>query len=153
MANIERSLVIVKPDAVQRGLIGEIISRYEKRGLKVVAMKFEQVSEETAGKHYGEHKGKPFYEGLVSYITSSPSVLMVIEGPDAVSIVRTTNGATKPAEAAPGTIRADFGVTIGRNLVHASDSVESAAREVEIFFGDGGIVEYTRAIDAWIVED
>lgn len=153
MANIERSLVIVKPDAVQRGLIGEIISRYEKRGLKVVAMKFEQVSEETAGKHYGEHKGKPFYEGLVNYITSSPSVLMVIEGPDAVSIVRTTNGATKPAEAAPGTIRADFGVTIGRNLVHASDSVESAAREVEIFFGDGGIVEYTRAIDAWIVED
>jgi nucleoside-diphosphate kinase len=153
MANIERSLVIVKPDAVQRGLIGEIISRYEKRGLKVVAMKFETVSEETAGRHYGEHKGKPFYDGLVSYITSSPSVLMVIEGPDAVGIVRTTNGATKPAEAAPGTIRADFGLTIGRNLVHASDSVENAAREVDIFFGDGGIVEYTRAIDAWIIED
>ena len=153
MATIERSLVIVKPDAVQRGLIGEIISRYEKRGLKVVAMKFEQVTEETAGRHYGEHKGKPFYDGLVSYITSSPSVLMVIEGPDAVGIVRTTNGATKPAEAAPGTIRADFGLTIGRNLVHASDSVESAAREVEIFFGDGGIVEYSRAIDAWIIED
>lgn len=153
MASIERSLVIVKPDAVQRGLIGEIVARYEKRGLKIVAMKFEQVSEETAGKHYGEHKGKPFYDGLVSYITSSPSVLMVVEGPDAVSIVRTTNGATKPGEAAPGTIRADFGVTIGRNLVHASDSVESAAREVGIFFGDGGIVEYERAIDAWIVED
>ena len=153
MASIERSLVIVKPDAVQRGLIGEIVARYEKRGLKIVAMKFEQVSEETAGKHYGEHKGKPFYDGLVSYITSSPSVLMVVEGPDAVSIVRTTNGATKPGEAAPGTIRADFGVTIGRNLVHASDSVESAAREVGIFFGDGGIVEYDRAIDAWIVED
>lgn len=153
MANIERSLVIVKPDAVQRGLIGEIVARYEKRGLKIVAMKFEQVSEETAGKHYGEHKGKPFYDGLVNYITSSPSVLMVIEGPDAVNIVRTTNGATKPAEAAPGTIRADFGVTIGRNLVHASDSPESAAREVEIFFGDGGIVEWNRALDAWIVED
>ncbi len=153
MATIERSLVIVKPDAVQRGLIGEIVARYEKRGLKIVAMKFEQVSEETAGQHYGEHKGKPFYDGLVSYITSSPSVLMVVEGPDAVSIVRTTNGATKPAEAAPGTIRADFGVTIGRNLVHASDSVESAAREVGIFFGDGGIVEWDRAIDAWIVED
>ena len=153
MANIERSLVIAKPDAVQRGLVGEIISRYEKRGLKIVAMKFEQVSEETAGRHYGEHKGKPFYDGLVNYITSSPSVLMVIEGPDAVGIVRTTNGATKPAEATPGTIRADFGLTIGRNLVHASDSVESAAREVEIFFGDGGIVEYTRAIDAWIIED
>ena len=153
MANIERSLVIAKPDAVQRGLVGEIISRYEKRGLKIVAMKFEQVSEETAGRHYGEHEGKPFYDGLVNYITSSPSVLMVIEGPDAVGIVRTTHGATKPAEATPGTIRADFGLTIGRNLVHASDSVESAAREVEIFFGDGGIVEYTRAIDAWIIED
>lgn len=153
MATIERSLVIVKPDAVQRGLIGEIVARYEKRGLKIVAMKFEQVSAETAGKHYGEHKGKPFYEGLVSYITSSPSVLMVVEGPGAVGIVRTTNGATKPAEAAPGTIRADFGITIGRNLVHASDSVESAAREVEIFFGDGGIVEWDRAIDGWIVED
>lgn len=153
MATIERSLVIVKPDAVQRGLIGEIVGRYEKRGLKIAAMKFEQVSAETAGKHYGEHKGKPFYDGLVTYITSSPSVLMVVEGPDAVGIVRTTNGATKPAEAMPGTIRADFGVTIGRNLVHASDSVESAAREVEIFFGDGGIVEYTRAIDAWIIEE
>ena len=153
MANIERSLVIVKPDAVQRGLIGEIVARYEKRGLKIVAMKFENISEETAGKHYGEHEGKPFYAGLVSYITSAPSVLMVVEGPDAVGIVRTTNGATKPAEAAPGTIRADFGVTIGRNLVHASDSVESAAREVEIFFGDGGIVDWNRAIDAWIIED
>lgn len=153
MANIERSLVIVKPDAVQRGLIGEIVSRYEKRGLKIAAMKFETVSEEIAGQHYGEHKGKPFYDGLVSYITSAPSVLMVVEGPDAIGIVRTTNGATKPAEAAPGTIRADFGLTIGRNLVHASDSVEAAAREVGIFFGEGGIVEYDRAIDAWIIED
>ena len=153
MANIERSLVIVKPDAVQRGLIGEIVARYEKRGLKIVAMNFEQISEEKAGKHYGEHKGKPFYDGLVSYITSAPSVLMVVEGPDAIGIVRTTNGATKPAEAAPGTIRADFGITIGRNLVHASDSVESAASEVENFFGDGGIVEWDRAIDAWIIED
>lgn len=153
MATMERSLVIVKPDAVQRGLIGEIVARYEKRGLKIVAMKFEQISEETAKKHYGEHEGKPFFEGLVSYITSAPSVLMVVEGPDAIGIVRTTNGATKPAEAAPGTIRADFGVTIGRNLVHASDSVESAASEVENFFGGGGIVEWDRAIDAWIIED
>lgn len=153
MANFERSLVIVKPDAVQRGLIGEIVARYEKRGLKIVAMKFEQISEATAKKHYGEHEGKPFFESLVSYITSAPSVLMVVEGPDAIGIVRTTNGATKPAEAAPGTIRADFGLTIGRNLVHASDSVESAAREVENFFGDGGIVEWDRANDAWISED
>lgn len=153
MANIERSLVIIKPDAVQRGLIGEITARYERRGLKIAAMKLEQVSAETAEKHYGEHKGKPFYDGLVNYITSAPSVLMVIEGPDAVAIVRTTNGATKPAEATPGTIRADFGLTIGRNIVHASDSPESAEREVGIFFGDGGVVDYDRAIDTWIIED
>ena len=153
MANTERSLVIIKPDAVQRGLIGEIIRRYEARGLKVAAMKFETVARETAERHYGEHKGQPFYGGLVSYITSAPSVLLGVEGPDAVGILRATNGATKPADAAPGTIRADFGLTIGRNLVHASDSLESAAREVDIFFGDGGIVEYDRAIDAWIVEE
>lgn len=153
MAQNERSLVIIKPDAVQRGLIGEIVGRYEKRGLKIAAMKFEQVSRETAEQHYGEHKGKPFYEGLVSYITSAPSVLMVVEGPDAVGIIRKMNGATKPAEAEPGTIRADFGLTIGRNLVHASDSLESAEREVGIFFGDGGIVEYDRTIDTWIIED
>lgn len=153
MANIERSLVIIKPDAVQRGLIGEITARYERRGLKIAAMKLEQVSRETAEKHYGEHKGKPFYEGLVSYITSAPSVLMVVEGPDAISIVRTTNGATKPAEAAPGTIRGDYAVTIGRNIVHASDSPESAEREVGIFFGEGGIVDYTRTNDPWINED
>jgi nucleoside-diphosphate kinase len=153
VATIERSLVIIKPDAVQRGLIGEITARYERRGLKIAAMKLETVARETAEKHYGEHQGKPFYEGLVNYITSAPSVLMVVEGPDAISIVRTTNGATKPAEAVPGTIRGDFAVTIGRNVVHASDSVESAAREVGIFFGDGGVVEYGREIDAWIVED
>ncbi len=153
MAQIERSLVIIKPDAVQRGLTGDILGRYEKRGLKIAALKLEVVSRETAERHYGEHKGKPFFDGLVEYITSAPSVLLILEGPDAIAITRATNGATRPAEAAPGTIRADFGLTIGRNLVHASDSVESAAREVGIFFGDGGIVEYTRAIDAWIIED
>jgi nucleoside-diphosphate kinase len=153
VAQNERSLIIIKPDAVQRGLVGEILARYEKRGLKIAAMKFEIVSRETAERHYGEHKGKPFFEGLVSYITSAPSVLLVVEGPQAIAILRATNGATKPADAAPGTIRADFGLTIGRNLVHASDSVESASREVEIFFGGGGIVEYPRAIDTWIVED
>ena len=153
MANNGQTLVILKPDAVQRGLVGEIVARYERRGLKIAAMKFEQVSRETAERHYGEHKGKPFYEGLVGYITSAPSVLMVIEGPDAVGIVRKMNGATKPAEAEPGTIRADFGLTIGRNLVHASDSAESAEREVGIFFGEGGIVDYTRAVDSWIIEE
>jgi nucleoside-diphosphate kinase len=153
VANTERSLVIIKPDAVQRGLIGEIVARYERRGLKIAAMKFEQVARATAEQHYGEHEGKPFYEGLVSYITSAPSVLMVVEGPDAVGIIRKMNGATKPSEAEPGTIRADFGLTIGRNLVHASDSVESAQREVGIFFGEGGIVDYARVIDTWIIED
>jgi len=153
VANSERSLVILKPDAVQRALVGEILTRYEKRGLKIAAMKFELVSRETAERHYGEHKGKPFFDGLVEYITSAPSVLLILEGPDAVAITRTTNGATKPAEAAPGTIRADFGLTIGRNLVHASDSLASAAREVETFFGNGGVVEYSRAIDAWLAED
>jgi nucleoside-diphosphate kinase len=153
VAQIERSLVIIKPDAVQRGLIGQILARYEQRGLKIAALKLEIVSRETAEQHYGEHQGKPFFAGLVDYITSAPSVLLILEGPDAIAITRTTNGATRPAEAAPGTIRADFGLTIGRNLVHASDSVESAAREVEIFFGDGGVFDYSRAIDAWIVED
>ncbi len=152
MANIERTLVILKPDAVQRSLTGEILGRYEQRGLKIAAMKFEIVSRETAERHYGEHQGKPFFEGLVAYITSAPSVVMVLQGPDAIAITRTTNGATKPAEAAPGTIRGDFGLTIGRNLVHASDSVDSAAIEVANFFGSGGIVDYSRVIDAWLVE-
>ncbi|HWV25400.1 MAG TPA: nucleoside-diphosphate kinase [Thermomicrobiales bacterium] len=153
MADNERTLVILKPDAVQRGLAGEIISRYEKRGLKIAAMKFETVSRETAEKHYGEHKGKPFFAGLVDYITSAPSVLMVLEGPGAIDIVRTMNGATNPSAAAPGTIRADFGLTIGRNLVHASDGSESARNEVANFFGDAGVIEYDRAIDGWIIED
>jgi len=149
----ERSLVILKPDAVQRGLIGAILARYEQRGLRIAALKLETVPRETAARHYAEHEGKPFYEGLVGYITSAPSVMLVLEGPDAISITRKTNGATRPAEAEPGTVRADFGLTVGRNLVHASDSVESAAREVETFFGAGGIIDYTRAIDAWLVEE
>lgn len=153
VAAADRSLVILKPDAVQRGLVGEITARYERRGLKIAAMKLEQVSRETAEQHYGEHKGKPFYEGLVGYITSAPSVLMVIDGPDAVAMVRKMNGATKPADAELGTIRGDFGLTIGRNLVHASDSPESAEREVGIFFGNGGIIDYSRTIDSWIIED
>lgn len=153
MVQNERSLVIIKPDAVQRGLIGEILARYEKRGLRIAALKLEVISRDAAERHYGEHKGKPFFAGLVDFITSGPSVLFVLEGPEAIRVTRDTNGDTKPVEARPGTIRADFGLTIGRNLVHASDSVESAAKEVDNFFGGGGIVDYTRAIDAWIVED
>lgn len=151
MADTERTLVIIKPDAVQRGLVGEITQRLERRGLKIVGMRLEQISRETASTHYAEHEGKPFYQGLVDYITSSPSVLMVLEGPDAIAITRTTMGATKPAEATPGTIRADFGLMIGRNLVHGSDGPESAKREVGLFFGDD-IVEYNRPIDAWVLE-
>ncbi len=151
MAATERTLVIIKPDAVQRGLIGEVTQRLERRGLKIVGMRLEQISREIASRHYAEHEGKPFYDGLVDYITSSPSVLMVLEGPDAIAITRATMGATKPAEATPGTIRADLGLMIGRNLVHGSDSSESAKREVDLFFGDD-IVEYDRAIDAWVLE-
>ncbi len=152
MADNERSLVIIKPDAVQRGLTGEILARYERRGLRIAALKLEVVNRETAEQHYAEHDGKPFFAGLVNYITSSPSVVLILEGPDAIGVVRTMNGATRPAEAAPGTIRGDFGLTVGRNLVHASDSVESAAREVGIFFDASAALDYERVIDPWIVE-
>ncbi len=151
MGKNERSLVIIKPDAVQRGLIGEILARYERRGLRIAALRLEVISRETAEKHYGEHRGKPFFEGLVEFITSGPSVLLVLEGPEAIKVIRDTNGDTQPVRALPGTIRADYGLTIDRNLVHASDGVESAVAEVANFFLDGGIVDYTRAVDAWIV--
>lgn len=148
----ERTLVIVKPDGVQRGLVGEIVGRLERRGLKIVALAMRRLSREVAERHYGEHEGKAFYAGLVDYITSGPVVLLVLEGPGAVAVVRATMGATKPAEATPGTIRADFGLTIGRNLIHGSDSPESATREVALFFGDDGPLAYERDIDPWIVE-
>lgn len=149
---VERTLVIVKPDGVQRGLVGEIVGRLERRGLKIVAMRLRQVERELAERHYGEHRGKPFYAGLVDYITSSPVVTMVLEGPNAVATVRATMGATNPANAAPGTIRADLALEIGRNLIHGSDSPESAEREVGIFFGDDAVVSYGREVDRWIVE-
>jgi nucleoside-diphosphate kinase len=149
---MEQTLVIVKPDGVQRGLVGEIIARLERRGLKIVALGLKTIDAELAGTHYGEHKGKPFYNGLVEYIGSGPSVIMVLEGPDAIEAVRSTVGKTNPVAAGPGTIRGDFGMMVGRNLIHASDSPESAKREVALFFGDNATVSYTRAIDAWIVE-
>ena len=148
---MERTFIIIKPDAVQRGLIGEIVGRFERRGLKIVAMKFMQVGEDLARRHYGVHEGKPFFAGLISYITSSPVVAMVVEGTNAIQIVRNTVGATKPAEATPGSIRADFGVEIGRNLVHASDGADTAAFEIGLWFGDD-IVSWPRATDAWIFE-
>lgn len=150
---MERSLIIVKPDAVQRGLISEILGRFERRGLKLVGLKLMQVDEALARRHYAEHEGKPFFDGLVNYITSAPVVVAVLEGPDAIKAIRTTVGSTRPAEAAAGTIRGDLGITVGRNLVHASDSVESGQREVGIFFNDTELLSYTRALDSWIVED
>lgn len=149
---MEQTLVLVKPDGVQRGLIGQIITRLERRGLKLIGMKFMQVSTELASTHYEAHVGKPFYEGLVTYITSSPIVAMVWEGKDAIQIVRTTMGATNAAVAAPGTIRGDFAVEIGRNLVHGSDGLESAAREVSLFFKPEELVNWKRETDLWIRE-
>ena len=149
---MERTLVIVKPDGVQRGLIGETILRLERRGLKLVGMKFMQITPELAGRHYAVHKGKPFYEPLVAYITSSPVVVMVWEGKQAIEIVRKTMGATNPVNAEPGTIRADLGVEIGRNLVHGSDGPETAVFEVALFFREDELVEWTRSAERWIVE-
>ncbi len=153
MTDIERTLVILKPDAVQRGLVGQIISRYEQRGLRIAALKLEWITRDIAEKHYEEHRGKGFFEPTVAYMTSGPAVLMVLEGPDAIAVTRLTNGATKSNEANPGTVRGDFALTIGRNVVHASDKQESADREIELYFGDRGIVDYERAGDAWIFVD
>ena len=149
---VEQTLVIVKPDGVQRGLIGEIIGRLERRGLKIVALGLRVIDRELAERHYAEHVGKPFYAGLVEYIGSGPSVLLVLEGPDAIRVTRQTVGKTNPAEAAPGTIRGDLGLMTGRNLIHASDGPESAAREVGLFFGEAGLVSYARDTDGWIIE-
>ena len=149
---MEHTLVIIKPDAVQRGLIGEIIARFERRGLRIAALKLMQIDEPLARRHYAVHEGKPFFEPLIRYITSSPVVVMVLEGNDTIEIVRRTMGATKPAEATPGTIRADFGLEIGRNLVHGSDGPETAAFEVPLFFTADEILSYERDTDRWIFE-
>jgi nucleoside-diphosphate kinase len=148
----ERTLVLLKPDAVQRGLIGPIVTRLERRGLKIVALKMLQVTPDLAARHYAVHEGKPFYAPLVRFITSGPIVAMVIQGRDAISVVRATLGTTNPAQAAPGTIRADFGLEIGRNLVHGSDGPETAAYEIPLFFDESEILEYERDTDRWIAE-
>ena len=135
MTTADRTLVICKPDAVERRLVGEIVSRLERKGLRITAMRMETISKETAGQHYGEHQGKPFYDDLVAFITRGPAVLMVVEGPEAFSVVRTLMGATNPRQAAPGTIRGDLAIELTENLVHGSDSPESAAREIGLFFG------------------
>jgi nucleoside-diphosphate kinase len=135
MTTADRTLVICKPDAVERRLVGEIVSRLERKGLRITQMRMETISKETAGQHYGEHQGKPFYDDLVAFITRGPAVLMVVEGPEAFSVVRTLMGTTNPRQAAPGTIRGDLAIELTENLVHGSDSAESAAREIALFFG------------------
>jgi nucleoside-diphosphate kinase len=149
---LERTLVLVKPDGVQRGLIGEVFSRLERRGLRLAGAKFIQVTPELAETHYAIHKGKPFYEGLINYITSAPVMAMVWEGPNAVTAVRQTMGATRPTEAAPGSVRHDFALEVGRNLTHASDSVENGLAEVDLWFQPEEIVSWTRDIDRWVFE-
>jgi nucleoside-diphosphate kinase len=149
---MERTLVLVKPDGVQRGLIGQIIDRFESRGLKLNGLKFIQISKELAASHYAVHKGKPFYERLVTYIVSGPVVAMAWEGKDAIVTVRVTMGATNPADASPGTIRGDLGVEIGRNLVHGSDSPKTAEYELGLFFEPGELIVWERDQDSWIRE-
>lgn len=149
---MERTFIIIKPDAVQRGLTGEILGRFEARGLRIIGMKFMQVSRQLAEKHYEVHKGKPFFDGLVKYITSSPVVAIALEGSNAVAAARKTIGSTKPQEAEAGTIRGDLALEIGRNLVHGSDSVENGQIEVANFFTDAELVSWSRNTDPWIFE-
>ncbi len=149
---MEKTFVMVKPDGVERGLMGEVVARLERRGLKMTAAKFMAVSQELAEKHYAIHKGKPFYEGLIKYITSAPVLAMVWEGPNAVAAVRQTMGATRPTEAAPGSLRHDFALMVGRNLTHASDSVENGELEVALWFKPQELVAWEREVDRWIYE-
>lgn len=150
--DIEKTFVMVKPDGVQRGLIGEVISRLERKGLKIVAMKMMKIEDSLAKEHYAEHKEKPFFGDLISYITSGPVVAMVVEGKEAVKVVRMLVGQTNPREALPGTIRGDYGMDVGRNVIHASDSTSSAEREINLFFKEEEILSYSKADEVWIYE-
>ena len=149
---MERTLIILKPDAVQRGLIGEAVARFERRGLKIVGMKLMQIDEALARRHYSVHEGKPFFEPLIHYITSAPVVVMVLEGNNAIEVARRTMGATNPVEAMPGTIRADYALEIGRNLVHGSDGPETATKEIDLFFGERELTTWERSTDDWVFE-
>ena len=146
----ERTLILVKPDGMQRGLAGEIISRLESRGLRIVGLRMLRVDEALAKRHYADHEGKPFFAGLIDYITSSPIIAAVLEGTRAIEVVRKTVGATNPADAEPGTIRGDLAVELGRNLIHGSDGPDSAAREIALFFDESQPFDYERDIDRWI---
>jgi nucleoside-diphosphate kinase len=151
-SNVQRTLVILKPDAVQRGIAGEILSRFERRGLRIAALRLVKVERSLAEKHYEIHKGKFFYEDLVKMISASPVVAFVLEGPNAIAVVRAMVGATRPHEAAPGTIRGDYALVGLRNLVHASDAPETAETEIKLWFPDG-VVSYTRDVEKWMTED
>jgi len=148
----EQTFVMIKPDGVQRGLIGEIINRFERKGIKIIAMKFLKVSRELAEKHYGIHKGKPFFEPTVNYIISSPVVAMILEGEQVIQMVRSMMGKTNPIEASPGTIRGDFGQFIGRNLIHGSDGADTAEFEINLWFSPSERTTYTRIDEAWLGE-
>jgi nucleoside-diphosphate kinase len=150
---IERTLILIKPDGVQRGIVGDILTRFERTGMKVVGLKLMQMTDELAAKHYKDHVGKGFYAGLVKFMTSSPLVAIAIEGPKAVENCRKLMGKTFCTDAQAGTIRGDFGVSRGLNLVHGSDSAESAARELGLFFNANELLEYSRAVDAWVYND
>ena len=150
---MQRTFAMLKPDTVQRGLMGTVISRFEQKGFTVCAMKLIRVTDELASRHYAVHEGKPFYDGLVKYIMSSPVVAMVLEGPDVITQVRSVVGATRPNEAAPGTIRGDFGVDISNNLVHASDSPENAEYEIGVYFSPDEVLSYDKAVGKWLVGD
>lgn len=150
---MERTLVLVKPDGVQRGLIGELLARFEQKGLKVVGLRLLDVPREMAERHYAVHAGKHFYAGLVEFITSGPVAAVALEGPDAIATVRRLVGGTMPHEAEPGTIRGDLGISGLRNLVHASDAPETAETELALWFGTDGLLDYDRAVDAWIVAE
>ena len=149
---MEQTFLMVKPDGVSRGLVGEVVGRLESKGLKIAAMKMIKIDEDLAKRHYGEHEGKPFFDDLVSFITSGPVVAMVVEGKEAVNVCRTLIGATDPKEAGPGTIRGDFGIDVGRNMVHGSDSLESADREISLFFTPEELIDYKRCDEDWIYE-
>lgn len=149
---MERTYVMIKPDGVQRNLVGEIISRFEKKGFKIVGLKMLQLDKEIAEKHYAEHIGKPFFVALASYITSGPVVAMVLEGKGVVATIRAMNGATNPVNAVPGTVRGDFAIEVGRNVIHGSDAVESANREIAIYFSEKELCEYKKVVDSWIYE-
>jgi nucleoside-diphosphate kinase len=149
---MQRTLVLVKPDGVQRGLVGEIIGRLEARGLKLIALKMMRLSRELASRHYAEHQGKPFYDSLLAFITSGPTVAMIWEGREAVTVVRSLMGSTDPLKAAPGTIRGDLALDLGMNLIHGSDSPARADAEMALFFSDHELHQYERTVDRWIRE-